>query len=624
LSSFDGGSSGGELKPMTLNSTMSNVIIEDNTFDFGNFAPNTNLLTIPTTYSYTNCLWTNADARIDNNYFSGILGTSPFLVVTGIGSCNIFRNTFLRGSNTIPAYIDVSGVTNDQIIVDNVFDQYTVDGINEKLVLLPAINVFNTTGPFILYERNKNQTAVKQIQKSPYQVGSIFTPKIANADRAEYLAGPSPLYEAGNGFYFLPTLTTSFTEGIAVNYTTPFSNTLAFQLPGFFSVTAGSSAQIYPSNGSSINIISPTNIFGYTNMYGYVIFGNDNVYYPAYLVGNVTTPFTITGIQLGGVGSPIPYLGATNPAISATFILASIDNLTNQLNYYLPGPYSITNGLNTVTGSTANLIAGSQIVFAADPTQFIYTVESVTSTNSFVLTSPYVGASGVTTTAASTGLATAQVNFSINLSEILPTNVQVVSAILGVSPQGATSFVSAFYYASMSTDSGNTFTDPNLPEILPGTFTLTTGNTIVPTSVTQGGIGIGSNLIFASQPWINYTVASVGPTSITLTAPYTPPPGYPSPVITTATCFDDSLADVVNYNPVTAFTDVYGGQPPTLSINNGSVVTQYLKINPDFFGFSAYTGSGRLIRYNLTIAVTMATPGNLYLAESPLIVKYRW
>jgi hypothetical protein len=52
--------------------------------------------------------------------------------------------------------------------------------------------------------------------------------------------------------------------------------------------------------------------------------------------------------------------------------------------------------------------------------------------------------------------------------------------------------------------------------------------------------------------------------------------------------------------------------------------TQYLKIDPGSFGFSAYTGSGRLLRYNLNITLIAATPTALFFNESPLIIEYRW
>jgi hypothetical protein len=597
---------------MSIDTPLSDVIIEGNTFDYGNFAVNGNLATVPTNYGYVNCILTNADATISHNLLSGALTTSTHILTQfdSLGSCVITNNNFIRGTTPIVAYIDVSEASSDQVITDNIFDQPTVDGISETLVLLPTANVFSATGPFILYERNKNQTAIKQIQKSPYQVSFTSTPGINRSDRADYTLSLISNYFPATGFYSTVGSLTTFQEGVALNYTTPFSNVMGIQLPGTFTVTNGS-ASVSCASKTTVAAASVNGDFD-----GYIIFGNDNAYYPVVMdvtvVGSVAL---IYGMTLG-----TPYTGTTNVSASAIFFPSF---QTNLLNFPLVGTYAVNTASPNVTGPTANLIQGSQITFN-DTTGAIYQVLTITSINSFVLATDYGGPSNFSGTA-TTGLATVNASFSINLSEILPENVQIISTIFGAYPStGTDSLVSASYSAVISTDSGNTYSSPTLPEVLPGTFTLTSGSASVATSVAQGGIGPGSSLNFASQPWFTYSVSSVSPTTITLTTPYTTPPTYPSPVTTTATCFDNSLADVVNYNPLTTYTNVYLGSPPAMTIPNGTTVTQYLKVDPAFFGFSAYTSSSRLIRYNLSIGITMATPGILFMSESPLIVKYRW
>ena len=82
---------------MSTDTQISNIIIEGNTFDYGNFPINTGLATVPTNYGYNNCIEISGDAEICNNYFSGALSGSTQIVVTleyG-ASCNINNNTCL-------------------------------------------------------------------------------------------------------------------------------------------------------------------------------------------------------------------------------------------------------------------------------------------------------------------------------------------------------------------------------------------------------------------------------------------------------------------------------------------------------------------------------------------------
>lgn len=587
--------------------TISSIVIEGNTFDYGNFAPSTNINAVSSTYGYNNCIVTSADVKMYGNYLSGALSGSTQVQVTGSATCEISKNTFIRGAVPLTAYVDVSGATSDQVITENIFDNPTIDGLNETLTLLPTIA--STTGPFVLYERNKNQTAIKQIQKSPYRTSLAAFPSVNASERTAYVDETATSYVPASGYFtgnFIPSFFKH--EGVAINYTTPFSITNAVKLQGVFSVTNGS---------TSVSVVGPNPTVLTTtssgSVPGYMVFGNDNVYYSVTISTGGTG--TISGITLATA-----YTGITNFSSATFFPVAS------PLSTALIGTFHTIGSNPAVVASSSQLgvlAVGSKIYFN-DASSNIYTVTAIDSTGLNISISPNASSSNSAITA-STGAVSASLNFSINLSEILPTNVQVLSTIFGVYGNGnVSSLLFANYNANITTDAGGSYSNN-----LAGTFTVSNNSTTVVASVSQSGvIAAGSSICFSSQSYAVYPVQSVSGTNITLAIPYS----NPNASGVSAVYFDGSLADVTHY-ALAGATTVGFGNNIAMSVSNAagavspsvfSTSTQYLKIDPPSFGFPLYIGSGRLTRYNLNITLGMIAPGSIFFPETPLIVKYRW
>jgi hypothetical protein len=595
---------------MTLDTPISNVLIEGNTFDYGNFS--TTPTGTPTTFGYGNCIWTNADVRVQENYFSAAVAAVTTQVVAFGGSCFIANNTFIRGTTTIVSYIDVSGETSDSIIVDNVFDSPTVDGYNQTLTVISA-----NPSVLTIYERNKNQTAIKQVQKSSYLMESAIVPTINASERASYISDATTIYNS-NGYYTTD-LTFSFKhQGVAMNYTTPFAHSSGIYLSGPFTVTNGSTSVSPLAN----NPVVLTNVSG--SITGYMLFGNDNAYYSVTIA--TLSNNTINNITLGS-----SYIGTSAIITSAIFFPTAAP-----LSTPLQGMFSVMGSPaspNVTAGFTQSnvLVAGSKIEFN-DNTGNIYTVQSINSAGtSIVLTTNYIGSNSSTITATGNTVY-GSFDFSINLSEVLPENVQVISTLFGVyGNNNVSSLVTANYNAVITTDSGIGYSS-----ILLGTFSVINGSPNVTATVSQTGfIGVGSSICFSSQSDVVYPVLSVSGTSVTLAIPFT---GTTTSGLT-AVYFDGSLADAVHNTIVNATTVGFGaniglvigtgsGQVPPTTFSSYS---QYLKIDPPAFGFIANTGS-KLIRYNFNITITMlagsqapgSLPTGLFFPESPLIVQYRW
>jgi hypothetical protein len=140
---------------MSLTSTLSNVIIKNNTISTG--AQTSNGSSIGS-YVYTTSLSSNADCDIFGNIFAGLNETGNMLSLTG-GSHKVSNNNFIRQSTIINSYINYTG-SNDCMIVDNFFDSSTTDGTNELLVIGLTVNS--------TYERNKNQIAYTSTNVHPY------------------------------------------------------------------------------------------------------------------------------------------------------------------------------------------------------------------------------------------------------------------------------------------------------------------------------------------------------------------------------------------------------------------------------------------------------------------------
>jgi len=129
---------------MSLETTLANIVIKNNTIDQGKFSDGIS----PVSYNYTYHMWVFGSATIDGNAFVGPSISSDMLNIDNC-SCIITNNKFIRGSVSINSYIRNYG-SNEQSITNNIFDQPTTDGTTETLVL----NLTDTS----IYERNKNQT----------------------------------------------------------------------------------------------------------------------------------------------------------------------------------------------------------------------------------------------------------------------------------------------------------------------------------------------------------------------------------------------------------------------------------------------------------------------------------
>lgn len=155
---------------MTLPSTLSNILIDGNTFEGD------------ASFSYDLLAEVEADARITNNYFAGIKNNPSFGMIYLLGSsCNVRGNTFIRGTNSIPSYINILS-SSDQIIVDNIFDGYTTDGTNTLLV--------NNLSKTSTYTQNKNQVGYAIIPLGANK------PAVANASNASF--STFAVYNAAN------------------------------------------------------------------------------------------------------------------------------------------------------------------------------------------------------------------------------------------------------------------------------------------------------------------------------------------------------------------------------------------------------------------------------------------
>jgi hypothetical protein len=180
---------------MTLDTNLGQIIIENNTFNYGAFTPDGGLVSSTTTYKYDWCIFSAGDFIITNNYLSGINTGGTNIQING--SAIITDNMFIRGATVVASYINAN--THDSIIVNNIFDSFTVDGSNENLV----------TGltPTSTYYANKNQTGYMPIYKFANNNGTatiIPTPNVLKKEYNQYVLQGT----AG--------------EGLLMNYLTPF------------------------------------------------------------------------------------------------------------------------------------------------------------------------------------------------------------------------------------------------------------------------------------------------------------------------------------------------------------------------------------------------------------------
>lgn len=129
---------------MSLETSIANIVIRDNKFDQGRVSDTVSI----TTHKYTYHAWVYGSANIQGNIFLAPTASSDMLNIDNC-TCLITNNKFIRDSVTVNSYIRIYG-SNEQTVINNIFDQSTIDGSSETLVL----NISNTS----VYERNKNQT----------------------------------------------------------------------------------------------------------------------------------------------------------------------------------------------------------------------------------------------------------------------------------------------------------------------------------------------------------------------------------------------------------------------------------------------------------------------------------
>lgn len=129
---------------MSLEASVANIVIRDNKFDQGRVSDTATV----TTYKYTYHAWLYGSANVQGNTFLAPSTSSDILNIDSC-SCFITNNKFIRDAVSINSYIRVYG-SNEQTVVNNIFDSPTVNGSSETLVL----NISSTS----VYERNKNQT----------------------------------------------------------------------------------------------------------------------------------------------------------------------------------------------------------------------------------------------------------------------------------------------------------------------------------------------------------------------------------------------------------------------------------------------------------------------------------
>ena len=564
---------------MTINSSIGNVIIEDNTFDYGFFTPDGTSQTSFTLYSYTNCLTTNSDAKIQGNTFSGITssGFGSHLVVnvsnSVSGSQTITNNNFIRGSIPIAAYVDMSTAINDAIITQNIFDQSTVDGSIETLVKTPTLTTSSLI-PNISYYANKNQISYLPIQKFPYLIENSTAPTPNPANYARYSTSNSGNSYSDSIGSFTGSLSVYGNEGIAVKYNLPWNEAAGIKLSASFSVVNGSPTITVDTAGQS-PLSWPVDQSGHlTNGIGggaFIVFANDSNYYQIQSVSTTSTSVTnLTFVNTITLTSN--YTGISNQSVNATIYLNWSDTLGNLSYPSLSSPLlvSITKSGQTLTAATSligTIVPGSLISFypvsgsASEP----FTVNTIDASGRIItVTTTMTFPDGVYS--ASCNTVSSFFNFSIDVAELLPPNVQILNFILGVC-----------------------------------------GNAI-PSSA------------FASATYNVWTTAS-GPANFN--------PSLPS----------NSMADVKNFSSMNQSGTVIS---KSLQVNNPSAVgsgislatfngaSQYLSINVLTDGSTTgtpnyYVNNGQIIRFNYNIVLNMLAPcPATFIPESPLIIRYRY
>lgn len=188
---------------MSLETSLANIVIRDNTFDQGRFSDGAT----PVTYNYDYHAWTFGSSIIEGNTFLAPDESTDILNIDNC-SCIIIGNKFVRNGTTINSYIRNYG-SNDQMIRSNMFDSPTVDGSSETLVV--GLTASST------YDNNKNQTSFMSVYPTRDMVSTNWYDGTTSGI-VHYLQAhqQTVVYD----YYFSTgTIATNFASGIAINVT---------------------------------------------------------------------------------------------------------------------------------------------------------------------------------------------------------------------------------------------------------------------------------------------------------------------------------------------------------------------------------------------------------------------
>jgi hypothetical protein len=137
---------------MALETSLANIVVRNNTIDKGTFSTGST----PVSYTYTHNAWVFGAAIIEGNTFMNSSASADMLNLDEC-SCIVKGNKFIRNATSVNSYIRNYG-SSRHVIVDNIFDNHTVDGTTEDIV----IGLTDDSQ----YECNVNQTAYAAIRLS--------------------------------------------------------------------------------------------------------------------------------------------------------------------------------------------------------------------------------------------------------------------------------------------------------------------------------------------------------------------------------------------------------------------------------------------------------------------------
>jgi len=338
---------------MTLSSNFSNVLIDGNTFEG------------TSTYNYDLVAEIGTNSTIINNYFSGTINNPTITMLDILNcSCIIKNNTFIRGSNTIPSYINNTG-SNDQIITDNIFDGYTVDGTSTTLIASLTANS--------IYTQNKNQVGYSIIplgaeKTSIFQFGTspndfalfnyIDFPPPSSISNAEVTAGYGSV---GRDVYVLKIYNDQvsptqqyFSLGIDVSKSIPIGAKIIDAKISIYSPQAANALDTTGNNNFFLSLNTSRSHTSAIDVKTY--FSSTDA---SWMNGfSITSSLIITGSNVSNISSnyqviEIPTLNFTGNTIDGSGTTIPVSNFDISHNYVNGNDYNITANLNFAYKATA-------------------------------------------------------------------------------------------------------------------------------------------------------------------------------------------------------------------------------------------------------------------------------